>query len=62
MLKEMDLDILNFNILRKKEHIFFGRLVGYKYNAEDSIFIDIDDFENKLINLYPTLKKNRCRF
>lgn len=48
---------IEFQFCKKKKPYFCGKLVGYKFWSDDSIFLDVDDFENKYIDLYPLLKK-----
>lgn len=47
---------IEFQFCKKKKAYFLGNLVGYKFWSDDSIYLDVDDLENKLINLYHILK------
>lgn len=50
---------IEFQYCKEKTPFFFSKILAYMHKnfLDDSIFVDIDDFEDKLINLYPTLKK-----
>lgn len=47
---------IEFQFCKKKKAYFLNNLVGYKFWSDDSIYLDVDDLENKLINLYHILK------
>lgn len=50
---------IEFQYCKSKKTVRFDTIFRNKrYNfLEDSIFVHIDDFEEKVTNLYPTLKK-----
>lgn len=50
---------IEFQYCKEKTPFFFSKISVYmqKNFLDDSIFVDIDDFEDKLVNLYSTLKK-----
>lgn len=54
---------IEFQFCKKKKPYFCGKLVGYKNWLEDSIFLDVDNFdEDNSKNIYPLLKQVNSKF
>ncbi len=49
---------VEFQFCKKKKPYFCGKLVGYKFWLEDSIFLHVDNFDiDNSKNIYPLLKQ-----